>query len=553
MAHNPLSSFNVHHRQKIFNKLSSEKFDLLIVGGGITGASIFRDACLRGIKTALVEAKDFSHGTSCRSTKLIHGGLRYLKNLGFKVAHESCTERNLHMKLNKRLVRPIPFLVPVYRGKKPSKAILSIGMWLYEIVSEFQNYKFHRFISREQTLLKAPGLESKNLLGAFVYYDAAISDNRWTIETLKDGIRNGGTAINYSPVVELVKAEDKITSIVIEDSLTGKKYSAKAGFIVNATGIFSDEIRKLDDKNSKSLIRLSKGTHLVFRKKDIPLKSTIVFSSPIDKRVMFFALNEGSFLLGTTDDWVNDNPWEPMPKEKDVNYLLESAQRFMPNASITKEKVQFVYSGFRPLLFKGNDGNAKKEISPSKASREDFVEISKSGMITIVGGKLTTARLMAKKVLNIITPKIPRKLNPCRTHKLSIGGTNSEIAEGISFWTRKCPEMMPYITILFRRYGLDAHDICREALLIFEGKHPDKRAEPIRAEVQYVCRNEMVCTLEDLLERRAGFLYWNPKKRLERLDYGKHVIKKELGFSDGEFRKQFNGYRKFLKKYHTLD
>ncbi|MGH8245929.1 MAG: glycerol-3-phosphate dehydrogenase C-terminal domain-containing protein [Gammaproteobacteria bacterium] len=230
-----------------------------------------------------------------------------------------------------------------------------------------------------------------------------------------------------------------------------------------------------------------------------------------------------------------------------MNYLLESLRRFMPQARLGREQVRFVYSGFRPLLSRG-------EAQASDASREDHIETAPSGLISVVGGKLTTARLMAIRVLERLLEQIGGQAarRPCRTRELSIGGTNEAVAEGQAYWVRQCPKLTSYIRILYQRYGLDAHDICAEATRIFEGRHPDPRADPIRAEVQYVCRHEMVCTVEDLIERRAGFLAWSRETRLQQLRRGAHVIREELGLSEAEFEEQFAAYQQYLDRFHSL-
>src|SRR5215217_1740692 len=199
-----LDTFNKRSRPVVFKTLTCGTFDLLVIGGGITGGSIFRDAALRGMKVALVEAKDFASATSGRSSKLIHGGLRYIKSLGLGLAWESCHERNLHIRLNKRLVRPLPFLVPLYRDRGESVWLMRLGMLAYEALSGFNNYRFHKFLSREETLSLAPALPTEGLTGGCLYYDAVINDSRWTMEVLKDGVKHGGVAINYSPVKQLL-------------------------------------------------------------------------------------------------------------------------------------------------------------------------------------------------------------------------------------------------------------------------------------------------------------------------------------------------------------
>ncbi len=544
-----LESFNKSSRPVLFESLSKAQFDLLVIGGGITGASIFRDAALRGMRVALLEANDFASGTSSRSSKLIHGGLRYLKNLGLGLARESCQERNLHIRLNKRLVRPIPFLMALYREQGESRAVLRFGMMVYEALSGFSNYRFHRILNREETLLLAPGLPVEGLTGGCLYYDALVSDTRWTIEIIKDGVRQGGVALNYVAAVGLLKERGRVVGASAEDRVGGSVHEVHARAVVNATGVFADHIRQMDRPDARRLVHLSKGTHLVFAEGDVPLGVTTVFTSPVDGRPLFLVKREGCFLYGTTDDWEERDPSQPIPAARDVDYLLESLRRFMPEAGLDRNRVQFVYSGFRPLF-----SGAEDERDPSRAGREDYIEVSPSGMISVVGGKLTTARITAIRVLERVFERIgrPAGWSRCRTHELSIGGTNEAVAEGLSFWVRQCPRLIDYFRILFQRYGLDAHDICREAMRIFLGRHPDSNAEPIRAEVQYVCRYEMVCRLEDLMDRRAGFLYWNVEKRLERLRFGADVIRGELNLSAREFEEQFVAYKGHLERLHSL-
>jgi len=544
-----LEAFNKASRPGLFREVEEGTFDLLVIGGGITGACIFRDAALRGLRVALFEARDFASGTSSRSSKLIHGGLRYLKTLGFRMARESCRERNLHIRLNKRLVRPIPFLMPLYRGKGESQTVIRVGMALYEILSDFANSRIHRFIDREETLSMAPALLDDGLVGGCLYYDAIVSDNRWTLEAIKEGVRSGGIALNYAPVTAFLKKEGKITGAKVRDTVSGGEHQVSARSFVNAAGVFADRVRQLDDPRAKPMIRLSKGTHLVFNEEDVPLSVTTCFSSPVDGRPLFLVKRDGCFLYGTTDDWEDADPGEPVPGARDVGYLLRSLDAFMPDSGLDASRVQFVYSGFRPLLTaKGAPGD------PATASREDRIEEAPSGLISIFGGKMTTARLMAARVLRRVIAHIdPRgEFAPCRTDRVSLGGTNEEVTECLAKWVKRCPQLTGYFRTLCNRFGLDADAICEGAMDIYLGRHPDPHAEPIRAEVQYVCRHEMTCTVEDLLDRRAGFLYWNPGKRLERLRHGAQVIREELALSEEEFEEQFEAYREHLRRFHTL-
>ncbi|MFN2491560.1 MAG: FAD-dependent oxidoreductase [Pyrinomonadaceae bacterium] len=543
-----LDTFNKRSRPSLFRKLSAGPFDLLVIGGGITGASVFRDAALRGMRVALVESKDFASGTSSRSSKLIHGGLRYIKNLGFGLAWESCHERDLHVRLNKRLVRPLPFLVPLYRDRGEPRWLMRLGMVSYEALSGFRNHRFHRFLSREETLSLAPALPPEGLTGGCLYYDAVVNDSRWTMEIIKDGVAHGGIAMNYAAVTGLLNEDKQVAGAQINDKLFGGHYDVHARIVVNATGIFADQIRSLDGQSARKLLRLSKGTHLVFAEEDLPLSVTIVFPSPIDGRSLFLAKHEGCFLYGTSDQWEEASPSLPLPAHTDVEYLLSSLNQFMPEAQLDRSKVQFVYSGFRPLL-SPDDGRT----DPSAVSREHYIEISESGLVSVVGGKLTTARITATRVLDRVFEKLGNDpaWSTCRTHKVSIGGTNEAVAESLAYWVRRCPRLTSYFRVLYERYGLDAADICAEVARINEGPNAEQ-AEPIRAEVQYVCRHEMVCTLEDLIDRRAGFLYWNAEKRIERLRYGSHVIRAELDLTEEEFEAQLLAYTEHLNRFHSL-
>ena len=499
------------------------------------------------MRVALVEAKDFASATSGRSSKLIHGGLRYIKNLGLGLAWESCHERNLHIRLNKRLVRPLPFLVPLYRKEGDPRWLMRLGMFAYEALSGFNNHRFHRFLSREETLLMAPALPAEGLTGGCLYYDAVINDSRWTMEVLKDGVANGGVAVNYSKVTELLYEGTQVAGTRVYDELSGSHCDIRSRVVVNATGIFADKLKRLDGGNTPPVRRFSKGTHLVFNEEDVPLSTTIVFPSPVDGRSLFLAKHEECFLFGTSDHWEETSPELPIPSETDVAYLLTSLNQFMPEAQLDQSKVQFVYSGFRPLV-----SNGDQSTDPSSVTREDSIDVSSSGLVSVIGGKLTTARITAVRVLDRVVRLIGRDpaWSECKTHRVSIGGTNEAVAESLAYWVRRCPKLTSYFRVLYQRYGLDADEICANVTRIHEGSDPT--AEPIRAEVQYVCRHEMVCTLEDLIDRRAGFLYWNIEKRLERLRHGAHVIRTELDLSESEFESQFVAYQEHLRRFHSM-
>jgi glycerol-3-phosphate dehydrogenase len=544
-----LKNFNKASRTLIYQHLKENQYDVIVIGGGITGASIFSQAVLCGLKTALVEARDIASGTSSLSSKLIHGGLRYIKTLNFKLTRESCKERNHHLRVNKRLVKPIPFLIPVYKGSKYSGFSLKAALTLYDTLSSFKNYRNHHFLSRDEVMLKAPSLSIKNLLGGYVYYDAIVNDSRLTLETLKQGVSNGGMAINYAKVTSLIKSHSKISGVKIEDYFTGNTYHIKGRCVINATGVYTDSIRRLNDPNCRPLLALSRGAHLVFKLKDIPINITLTFFSPIDGRVLFLIKHDDCFLYGTTDDWSDADPVFPGPENVDVNYLLYSINMFMPRLKLNRDHVLYAYSGYRPLVCK-----QYRNYHPSTASRKDYFEVSSSGLITVTGGKLTTARIMAQKALKLACKNLGRKkrLRIVNTHMQHLGGSLQELQKGLDYWIKKKPDLSKYFALLYNKYGPDGHELCNK-LYIRHRKNPGKLAYELQnIELSYICSREMVCTLSDLVQRRMDNLSWRPNTRLGFLISHKKTLQNILNLTDIEYQKQYDEYKQYLQDYHRL-
>ncbi len=537
-----VADFNKGARRGLLAKLSSEPLDVLVLGGGITGASIFRDAALRNMRVGLVEAHDFGSGTSGRSSKLVHGGLRYLENLRFRRAWEASHERDLHLDLNGRFVKPVPILIPTYRRGGDAPAKVRVAMWLYRMMSGLRNSRHHRFLDRAETLKMGPGLESRRLTGGVVYHDAIVDDARWTLETVKDGVRHGGTAVNHAPVIGLVKAGPSIGGATVRDALDGRAYSIDASIVINATGAWADQVREMDRPGRPAMVRLSKGTHLVLAGDDVPLNVSCVFPSPLDGRHLFLIRRDGCFLYGTTDDWHDGLPDAPRPGEIDTAYLMEAIDRFFPGSSLTRSSVLYCYSGYRALPSAKASGSA-----PWSVGREDMVEVAQSGLATVVSGKLTTSRSLAKRVLDRLTGGSDgvNGWSACRTDQVPIGGGDGADAAAPDGRTPSSPALAGYLETLYAKYGADAHGI-------IAGTPADDSSPPFRGEVRYVCRSEMACTLEDIVERRVAPLSWSSRQRLEYLRRAAPVIRRELEMGEEEFETQYDDYQRNLRRYHTL-
>ena len=318
----------------------------------------------------------------------------------------------------------MPFLVPLYQHGGESRALMRPGMLLYEGLSGFRNYRLHRFMSREETLSLAPALFVDGLTGGCLYYDAVVSDNRWTVETVKDGVRQGGLAINYAPLTGLLTDRGKVIGGRIHDKIGDEHYEIRARAVVNATGVFADQIRRMDDPDCAQLVRLSKGTHLVFAEEDVPLSVTVVFSSPWARPLSGQA--RGLLPLRNLGRLGGSRSGRASTRRERCRVSAGEPRSIHARSGAGWRKGAVVYSGFRPLL-SAEDG----DLDSAAATREDHIEVSLSGLISVIGGKLTTARIMAIRVLDLVIEKIggATTWSRCCTHRLSIGGRNEAVAE----------------------------------------------------------------------------------------------------------------------------
>lgn len=389
-------------RARTLKTLANEPFDLLVIGGGITGAGIARDAVLRGLKVALVEKDDFASGTSSKSTKLIHGGLRYLEQGELKLVFESVNERNRLMRLARHLVRPLPFLVARYRGDRRWLVTLDLGLWLYEALCFFGGYKNHRTYRTQKTLELEPALRSEGLSGGVLYYDAMTDDARLTLENALDASASGAVLLNHARAGRLVTEGDTISGVTVTDELSRASFDVRAKLVVNATGPWSDEVRAL--AGEPPLLKPTKGIHLVVDAKRLPVNNALVMTHPKDKRVMFtIPWGLGRTAIGTTDTFFDGKPDTVEPTADDVAYLLEAGNHYYPDAKLTTADVISTWSGLRPLL-KPPDAGA----GASQVSREHVI-VERPGFITIAGGKLTTYRTMAAEVVDRVVAQLGLK------------------------------------------------------------------------------------------------------------------------------------------------
>jgi len=528
----PNHAFSSTTRQHNIDRLAQEEFDLLIVGGGITGVAAARDAALRGFHTALVEKNDFGSGTSSRSTRLIHGGIRYLEYGEFKLVFDACTERRIMRRIAPRLARPLPFLYPLYRRQKPAPWKLRVGMILYDALSLFRNVQHHRWLGPAEVRQREPLVAGRGLLSAGRYYDVQVNDARLTLLTAKAAHLHGAVMANRARVVGLMKAEGRVVGAQVRDEISGRGIEVRARVVVNATGIWTDDILALDELREETMIRPTKGVHLLVPRTRLYSQHAVIFSVPRDGRHIFL-IPWGDFtLIGTTDTDYRDDLDHPAAVLDDVEYLLEAMRHTFPGAQIKHDDIISTFAGLRPLV--AAPGN------PSALSREHVMVESPSGLFTIAGGKLTTHRLMAEQLVDRVQRRLAeefgiRARSGCRTKEpLEYAQIEHVRVSGVDESTSKH---------LVEAYGGDAIWV-----LAYAEENPNlgKRIVPelpyLMAEALYAVQHEMALTLSDVLIRRTHVIYETRNGGIEHARAVAETMAPRLGWDEADIERQVADY-----------
>jgi len=489
--------------------MAHEPVDVLVIGGGITGAAIARDAALRGFRTALVEKGDFGSGTSSVSSRLIHGGLRYLEQYDLHLVLEASRERRVLLQVAPHLVHPLPFLFPVYRGARVPAWKLRCGLWLYDLLAAFRNVRFHRWLGRKATLRLEPGLRERDLKAAGLYYDAQTDDARLVLATMRSAAQAGALVANYAEAVSLLKPDGLVRGATVRDLLGEGTRIVRALVVVNACGPWVDAVRRLDAPQADPLLRLTKGAHVAVPRQRLGNTHAVTLTSPIDGRVMFvlpWADSDQSY-IGTTDTDEDVSPDEVRATAEDVIYLLRSANAFFPQARLSPNDVVATWAGLRALLWP--DGN----LAPSQVSREHRIVESASGLLTIAGGKLTTHRVMAQQLVDHVAVRLraldgrPRAPRP-PTHRLPLPGGETADLEGLIKAAVQRGASDGTARHLVGTYGSEAAAVLNlvDKERALGGRIVAGRPE-LWAEVIHAVEREMAVRLSDVLVRRLHLFY----------------------------------------------
>jgi len=396
-----------------------EKFDLLVIGGGITGCGVARDAAMRGLKVALVERDDFASDTSGRSSRLIHGGIRYLEHGQLHLVYESIRERQTLLRIAPHLVKPLAFTWPIYRGARVGTLRLSAGLLAYYLMSGGRTRK-HSTLSASETLEREPGLERTGLTGGAVYYDACTDDARLTIANALAARQNGATVVSHSRVTEILREAGKAVGAVVSHQHSEVTNSVRARVIVNATGVWTGQF---DAGKAPRRERGSKGAHISVPRMRVGNRDALTLISPVDGRVMFCLPAGSQAIIGTTDDWTEESPESVHASLADVDYLLRAANAYFPDAHLTRTDVVSAWAGIRPLATAASS-------NPTAVSREHSIVSDGSGMIHVTGGKLTTYRSMAAEIVDQVQKSLGEDLDRAPTDSVELPGAerDAEIA-----------------------------------------------------------------------------------------------------------------------------
>jgi glycerol-3-phosphate dehydrogenase len=503
-----IMNFSNLKRKCILNKLSTETFDALIVGGGITGVGIALDAASRGLKVALVDMQDFASGTSSRSTKLVHGGLRYLKQFEIKEVAELGRERAIVYENGPHVTTPEPMLLPFYKGGNFGKTMTSIGLNMYDFLAKVKKSERKVMLTKEKVIEKVPFIKKDGLLGGGLYVEYRTDDARLTLEVAKKAAELGVTLINYAEVTEFIyNDKKKIVGAKVIDKPSDNTFTINATSFINATGPWVDELRKLDYATNDKHLKLSKGVHIVFDQSVFPLNQAVYFDSP-DKRMIFAVPRDGKTYIGTTDDFYDGNPAEMNVTEQEVDYLLHSIKHMFPTIKINDQCIESSWAGVRPLIHE----NGK---SPSEISRKDEIWEAESGLITMAGGKLTGYRKMAKTTVDLLyeryinTNKFINKNS--QTKHLPISGGDVEGSERWLSFKKESISKLEKLEIKYEKaveliglYGSNIHQVI-EYMKTNNTDMPDD----LYAKLMYAVHFEMVLTPADYFIRRTGDLLFN--------------------------------------------
>ncbi len=542
-------------RREMWERLG-EDVDVLVVGGGINGAGIARDAARRGLKVALVEMNDLASGTSSRSSKLVHGGLRYLEHYEFSMVFESVSERRILMDLAPHLVNPLGFVFPVYKGSPHKLFMINAGMWLYDGLSLFRSPKIHKNLKPKDIAKLEPALKLEGMKGAPLYYDCSTDDARLTLETAIDAVQQGAVVCTGARVAKFLQSDDgRVAGAVVENTLDGGTKEVRARVVINATGPWTDATRTLSDAEAAAVLRPTKGVHIVVDAKKLPINNAVVCFHPSDGRVLFALPWGDRAYVGTTDTDYKGALDDLAATRDDVDYLIDAVGHYFPDHRLTHEDVISTWAGLRPLVAPPTQKG--KAVNEGAVSREHEILVGRDGLVTIAGGKLTTYRKVSGEVVDRavqllrLSGDAPKGLRASNTDEAPLPGgvgwpdddDHDVIARRVMAASQDRIEH-DTATYLAGAYGTRAIDMARRvaenptlAIRLVAGR-PE-----IRAQVRWAVREELAATVTDVMIRRTQLFYRDGDQGLGCMGDVADIMGAELDWDDAAKQASCDAYR----------
>lgn len=512
-------------REEHLAKIDARKkpWDVLIIGGGASGLGAAVDAASRGYRTLLLEKYDFAKGTSSRSTKLVHGGVRYLQNGDVSLVIEALKERGIMRKNAPHLVQDLSFVIPSYDWW--NSPFYGIGLKIYDMMAGNLGLGPSTLLDRDEVIAFIPNVKKKGLRGGVIYHDGQFDDARMAISLAQTAENHGASLLNYFSVTGMNKENNMISGVQAKDELSGKMYSIEAKVVINATGVFSDDVIQMDQPNAKKRIVPSQGVHIVLDKRFLSGPHAIMVPHTSDGRVLFAVPWNGYVVVGTTDTQIKEALVEPLAQEEEIQFILDNAGMYMTTPP-KREDIKSVFSGLRPLAAPENNGSATKEIS-----RHHKVIVSTSGLVSILGGKWTTYRKMAENIINTAQSVGGLPERGCITHNLPVHGYDYN-----SDWTNP-----------LHVYGVDIDKIIK---LDLEGNTSlSKEVHLTKNQVIWAVREEMAMTVEDVLARRTRVLFLNASESLILAPTVAAIMGKEMGKDSTWITTQIENYTTLTQNY----
>lgn len=541
-----IKGFSFQKRLINITKMQKQTYDLVIVGGGITGAGVARDAASRGMKVALIEARDFSEGTSSRSSKLIHGGIRYLENLEFGLVFESLSERSHLFEMAPHLVHPLRFMLPVYKNSRVGMFKLGLGMWLYDALALFQAPRMHECLSKDETMERMPYLDDTDLRGSYEYSDAYMDDDRLVIETLRSADLYGAHCVNYVEAQSPVYNENgKLVALNCVDKNSNKTFKISGKHFVSSVGPWTDIFAESIFDQWKPIMRPSKGVHLTFSKQRFPLEQAVVMAE--GSRIVFGIPRHEMVIVGTTDTDFKDRPENVSSTQEDVDYILKVANEYFPKANLQESDIIASYSGVRPLVDDGSD-------TEGKTSREHSIFSDKRGITFVTGGKYTTYRHMAEQTVNEVLEQMPLEESMQWPRTQTYEPLNPKVTEEsfrwsklkVEEWSREFNLAIEQTQKLVDRHGPEAFDILAYTQSYQHVEDYELKLWLIEAE--HAIQHGMCLSLADFYLRRSPLFLSYPSNGFKYLEPIAEVFKERLLLSEEQLQAQKNALHQHKQK-----